>query len=66
LFGPAFLKVPLATGAFLANFLGADFENLLGAFFGSAFLNAGRFADFESLFSSSTRQVEVPGRESDL
>jgi hypothetical protein len=66
LFGPAFLKVPLGTETFLANFFGAAFENLLGAFFGSAFLNAGRFVDLESLFSSSARQVEVPGRESDL
>jgi hypothetical protein len=57
LLGPAFLKVPLGSGArlagaFLANFFGPD-----------AFLNGGRFS---SIFSVSARQVEVAGRESDL
>jgi hypothetical protein len=72
LFGPAFLKVPLAigarlAGAFLANFFGPE-----------AFLKAGRFpsdlSDLSGLsdlserstFSVSARQVDVAGRESDL
>jgi hypothetical protein len=55
LFGPAFLKVPLAIGA---RFAGAFFANFFGP---EAFLNAGR-----STFSVSARQVDVAGRESDL
>ena len=63
LFGPAFLKVPFATGARLA---GAFFANFLGP---EAFLNAGRLPSnfsLRSTFSESARQVDVEGRESDL
>jgi hypothetical protein len=69
LFGPAFLKVPLAIGA---RFAGAFFANFFGP---EAFLNAGRFpSDLSGLsdlserstFSVSARQVDVAGRESDL
>jgi hypothetical protein len=62
-FGPAFLKVPLGSGARLA---GAFFANFFGP---DAFLNAGRLPSYFSVrsgFSESARQVDVAGLESDL
>jgi hypothetical protein len=65
-FGPAFLNVPLGSGA---RFAGAFFANFFGP---DAFLKAGRLPSYFSLFSErstfseSARQVEVAGRESDL
>ncbi|CAB4759345.1 unannotated protein [freshwater metagenome] len=61
--GPAFLNVPLGSGALLA---GAFLANFFGP---EAFLKAGRLPSYfsvRSTCSESARQVEVAGLESDL